>query len=64
MRFLFCIFALILSLCVAQEFAMGTVEQPKADLPADDQLIIQNTVSYESHCYQLVRSRRMLSKGR
>ena len=38
------VFACVIALSLAQEYSMGTMEQPKADLPADDKLIIQNTV--------------------
>lgn len=35
---------LLIALSVAQEYSMGTKEQPKADLPVDEKLIIQNIV--------------------
>lgn len=35
---------LIFALSVAQEYSMGTREQPKPDLPPDSKLIIQNLV--------------------
>lgn len=34
----------LIALTVAQEYSMGTKEQPKADLPVDENLIIQNIV--------------------
>ena len=44
MKYTALFFALIFIVSYAQEYTMGTKEQPKADLPVDDQLIIQNIV--------------------
>lgn len=33
-------------LACSQDYTMGTLEQPKADLPVDGELVIQNLVYY------------------
>lgn len=47
MRSLLFVIALLFASVLCQEYTMGTKAQPKADLPVDDKLIIQNIVS---HC--------------
>ena len=36
--------SLLLALCMAQDYSMGTREAPKPDLSPDEKLVIQNTV--------------------
>lgn len=40
--------SLLLVLCVAQDYSMGTREVPKPDLLPDEKLVIQNTVGISS----------------
>lgn len=47
MRSLLFVITLLFASVLCQEYTMGTKAQPKADLPVDDKLIIQNIVS---HC--------------
>ncbi|KAK8817138.1 FK506 binding protein [Blastocystis sp. ATCC 50177/Nand II] len=42
MRSLLFVIALLFASVLCQEYTMGTKAQPKADLPVDDKLIIQN----------------------
>ena len=44
MKYSILLIVLIFALSVAQEYSMGTREQPKPDLPPDSKLIIQNLV--------------------
>lgn len=44
MRWLSVLALLLIVLSAAQEYSMGTKKQPKADLPVDEKLIIQNIV--------------------
>lgn len=44
MKYSVLLVVLIFALSVAQEYSMGTREQPKPDLPPDSKLIIQNLV--------------------
>ena len=63
MRLFVFAFACVIALSLAQEYSMGTFEQPKADLPADDKLIIQNTVFCFGDELSVVCSRRLLEEG-
>lgn len=40
------VIALVFAFAVSQEYSMGTKAQPKADLPVDDKLIIQDIANH------------------
>ena len=44
MKCTFVLAVFLFALAVSQEYSMGTLEQPKADLPVDAELVIQNLV--------------------
>ena len=64
MKYTFVLAVFLFALAVSQEYSMGTLEQPKADLPVDAELVIQNLVILGLSLSQLVHSWRLHAKGR
>lgn len=46
MKCVYLLIAFLFACAMAQDYTMGTREQPKADLSPDEKLIIQNTVGF------------------
>ena len=63
MKYSVLLIVLIFALSVAQEYSMGTREQPKPDLPPDSKLIIQNLVSMLPLPDIIVCPRRLFKEG-
>lgn len=64
MKYTLVLAVFLFALAVSQEYSMGTLEQPKADLPVDAELVIQNLVIPDPCRLQLVHSWRLHAKGR
>lgn len=63
MKYTLVLAVFLFALAVSQEYSMGTLEQPKADLPVDAELVIQNIVILGPLRLQLVHSWRLHAKG-
>ena len=64
MKYILVLAVFLFALAVSQEYSMGTLEQPKADLPVDAELVIQDIVLRKPSRLLVVHSRRLYAKGR
>lgn len=63
MKYILVLAVLLFTLVASQEYSMGTLEQPKADLPVDAELVIQNIVAILFSSLRSVHSWRLYAKG-